>query len=200
MPTQEQIDRVLAPCQTVAERNIATHTEPCIWLRTCYEPSLAPVFEEMTKDIRNDAWECYRLFENEALYGGIGPDLVGLYLRMPHLPDTVGYCGYPETEDLPISLDLDRPEEESKWPLYDAVLKVRGIMYLMDKEAFRKKMLKLVWVDLSGNPVWWNWLPPSSTRDFEGHYYGLGHALHWLLEKGSGSSHYDEEGAVLEIR
>jgi hypothetical protein len=114
MLTREQIDRVLAPYQTIAERSIATHTEPYIWIRKCYEPSLAPVFEEMTRDIRNNSLECYRLFDNEALYGGVGPDLVGLYLHMPQVPDTVGYCGYPETEDVPISLELDRLEEESK--------------------------------------------------------------------------------------
>jgi hypothetical protein len=54
------------------------HTEPCIWVRTCYLPSLASAFEEMTHEIRNDAYECYRLFGNPALYGSIGPDLVGL--------------------------------------------------------------------------------------------------------------------------
>jgi hypothetical protein len=78
-------------------------------------------------------------------------------------------------------------------------LKARGIMYLMEEEALKRKMLKLIWTNLSGNAVWWNWLPPSSTRDFKGHNYGLGHALHWLLERGSGNSHYDKEGAVLEI-
>jgi hypothetical protein len=78
MPIQEQIDRALVPHQTPAERNIAVHTEPCIWVRTCYLPSLASAFEEMTHEIRNDAYEFYRLFDNPALYGSIGPDLVGL--------------------------------------------------------------------------------------------------------------------------
>jgi hypothetical protein len=95
MLTQEQIDRVLVPHQTTAERNIAVHTEPCIWVRTCYEPSLALAFEEMTHEIRNDAYECYCLFDDPALYGSVGSDLVGLYLRMPQLPDTVAILDIP---------------------------------------------------------------------------------------------------------
>jgi hypothetical protein len=47
-----------------------------------------PAFEEMTRAVRNDAYECYRLLDNPALYGSVGSDLVGLYLRMPQLADT----------------------------------------------------------------------------------------------------------------
>ncbi|KAF2818196.1 hypothetical protein CC86DRAFT_375973 [Ophiobolus disseminans] len=198
MPTQEQIDRVLAPHQTIAERNIATDSEPCIYMRTCYEPSLASVFEEMTRDIRNDAYRSYRLFDNQALYGSVGPDLEGVYLRMPQLPDTMVYSGYPETEDLP--LDVDPPEDENKLRLYEAAMKARSIVYLMDEEALKQKMLKLIWTDLGGNILWWNWLRPSDTRDFEGQYYGLGHGLHWLLEVGDGNSLYDNEGTIIEYQ
>jgi hypothetical protein len=31
----------------------------------------------MTHEIRNDACECYRLFDDPALYGSVGSDLVG---------------------------------------------------------------------------------------------------------------------------
>jgi hypothetical protein len=198
MLTQEQIDRVLVPHQTTAERNIAVHTEPCIWVRTCYEPSLALAFEEMTHEIRNDAYEYYCLFDDPALYGSVGPDLVGLYLRMPQLPDTVGYSGYPEDEDVPLELDPPEPGEEHKSRLHDAVFKARDIMYLLDEEALRKKMLKVVWTDLGGKPVWWNWLSPTATQGFEGHYYGLGHGLHWLFTIDHRPSSFDAEGAVLD--
>ncbi|KAH7087102.1 hypothetical protein FB567DRAFT_526903 [Paraphoma chrysanthemicola] len=198
LPAQEQIDRVLAPHQTIAERNIAQDNEPCIYMRTCYEPSLASAFEEMTRNIRNDVYESYRLFDNEALYGNVGPDLEVAYLRMPQLPDTVQYCGYPETEDLPF--EDDPPEDENKLRLYEAAMKARGMMYLMDEEALKRKMLKLIWTDLGGNIVWWNWLKPSDTQSFEGLYYGKGYGLHELLQRGDGNSHYDNEGAVIEYQ
>lgn len=198
MPTQEQIDRVFAPHQTIAERNIATDTEPCIYMRTCYEPSLASAFVEMTKDIRDDADRSPLLFDNQALYGSVRADLEGVYLRMPHLPDTMVYSGYPETEDLP--LDDDPPEDKNKLQLYEAAMKARGIMYLMDEEALKRKMLKLIWTDLRGNILWWNWLRPSDTQSFEGHYYGLGHGLHWLLYQGDGNSYYDHEGAIVQYQ
>jgi hypothetical protein len=197
MPTREQINRVLAPHQTAAERNLATEVNDCVWVRTCYELSLAPAFEAMSRDIRKDAYESYRLFDNQALYGDIGHDLAGLFLRMPQLPDTIGYCGYPETEDEPFDDEL--PEDEGKSRLYNAVSKERFVMYLMDEEALKQKMLKLIWTDLGGNIVWWNWLDPSHTMTFEGHLYGLGHRLHWLLELGDGNSYYDEEGAVIDF-
>lgn len=198
MPTREQIDRVLAPHQTVAERNIATDVEPCIYMRACYEPSLASAFDEMTRKIRDDTYTSRYLFDNQALYSSVGPDLEGVHLRMTHLPDTVAYSGYPETEDLP--LDDDPPEDEGKSRLYEAAMKARGIMYLMDEEALKRKMLKLIWTDLGGNIVWWNWLRPWDTQNFEGHYYGLGHGLHWILYQGDGNSNYDTEGAVIEYQ
>jgi hypothetical protein len=121
-----------------------------------------------------------------------------LYLRMPQLPDTVDYFGCPEDEDVPLELDPLEPGEEHKSRLHDVVSKARGIMYLLDEEALEKKMLKVVWTDLDGKPVWWNWLSPSHAQGFEGHYYGLGHGLHWLLAVDQRPSPFDAEGAVLD--
>jgi hypothetical protein len=58
---------------------------------------------------------------------------------MPQLPDTVGYSGYPEDEDVPLELDPLELGEEHKARLHHAVLKARGIMYLLDKEEFEEK-------------------------------------------------------------
>jgi hypothetical protein len=117
---------------------------------------------------------------------------------MPQLPDTVGYSGYPEDEDVPLKLNPLELGEEHKARLHHAVLKARGIMYLLDKEALKKKMLKVVWMDLSGKPMWWNWLSPTAMQGFEGHYYGLGHGLHWLFTIDLRPSPFNAEGAVLD--
>jgi hypothetical protein len=59
-------------------------------------------------------------------------------------------------------------------------------------------MLKVVWMDLSGKYMWWNWLSPTATQGFEGRYYGLGQGLHWLLTIDLKPSPFDAEGAVLD--
>jgi hypothetical protein len=125
MPMREQIDHILAPRQTTAEHNLALSVNDCLWVRTCYEPSLAPAFKEINRDIRKDASESCRLFDNRMLYESVGNDLIGLFLRLPQLPDTL-YAGYPETEDL--SLNLEPQEDGRKSRLYNAVLKEKSAM------------------------------------------------------------------------
>ena len=101
MPTQEQIGRVLAPHQTISERNLALQINDCLWLRTCYISSLAEAYAEIARFILWSADDAHRVLDNEALYENLGSDLTKLFLRMPQLPDIVPYYGYPETEDLP---------------------------------------------------------------------------------------------------
>ena len=109
-----------------------------------------------------DAYNAHRVLDNEAHYGHLGGDLSKLFLRMPQLPDTVAYCGVPKTEDLPVDIEL--PEDESMEPLYRAVMKEKLVVYLLDKEALQKKMLKVKWFDSEDSCVWWNWMQPSETE------------------------------------
>lgn len=144
-----------------------------------------------------DSHDARRVLDNEMLYGNLGGDLTKLFLRMPQLADTVAYCGYPETEDLP--LDSELPADGSMIPLYNAVMKERLVIYLLDKEALQKKMIKLIWFDLGGNCVWWNWITLSDTQDFEGHLFGLGHRLDFIFELSDGDPSLLEAGALIRL-
>ena len=51
LPTQEQIARVLAPYQTIHERNklqyLVSHMHKPLWIRTCYATELQPTWESI---------------------------------------------------------------------------------------------------------------------------------------------------------
>lgn len=197
MPTKEQVNRVLAPHQSILERNLALLTNDCLWLRTCYESSHASAYAEMTRVILMDAHDAHRVLDNESLYGNLCSDLTKLFLRMPQLSDTVAYCGIPKTEDLP--LDSEPLEDESLVSLHNAMMKEKLVIYVLDKEALQKKMLKVCWFDLRGNIVWWNWISTLDTVAFEGHLNGLGHRLGYLLELSDGDPSLREEGAIIQF-
>jgi hypothetical protein len=197
MPTQGQIDRVLVPHQTVLERNLALRINDCLWLRTCYEPSLAAAYEELTRSILSSADDAHRVLDSEALYGSLGSDLAELFLRMPQLPDTVPYYGYPETEDLPFR--DGPPDDQSMVPLYNAMVKEKLVIYLLDNEALQRNMLKVRWFNLSSNSVWWNWLSPLDTQSFEGHLFGLGHRLDYVLEMSDSDPALCEKGCIIQF-
>lgn len=144
-----------------------------------------------------DADLAHRVLDNNALYGKLGSDLAKLFFRMPQLPDTSSYCGVPETEDPP--LDVEPPEEEYMVPLYNALMKERLILYLLDKEALQKKLLKVCWYDLGGNFVWWNWMSPVDSECFEGHVFGLGHRLNYILELSDSDPSLCKEGALIQF-
>jgi hypothetical protein len=197
MPTQEQIDRVLLPHQTILECDLALRINDCLWLRTCYEPSLSVAYEEMTRSILSSADDAHRVLDSETLYGNLGSDLPELFLRIPQLPDTVPYYGYPETEDLPF--DYGPPNDQSMVPLYNAMVKEKLAIYVLDNEALQSKMLKVRWFDTGGNSVWCNCLSPLDIQNFEGHLFGLGHRLDYVLEMSDSNPELCETGSLIQF-
>lgn len=194
MPTQEQANRVLVPYQTVDERNRALCVMDCLWLRTCYEPSLAEAYKEMTQHIQIYPNEPSPILNDENLYN-FNEDWSKIFLRMPQLPDVVAYCGNPELEDKDIVDEM--PEDEALLPAWDAEGKWRSVHYLLDREAQQKKLAKVIWLDLHGNCIWWNWMIPTGSENFEARWHGLGKGFAQVRELCETHPEYREKGALL---
>jgi hypothetical protein len=198
-PTQDKIDRVLAPFQTIRERNlseyIANNSHDPVCLRTCYEPELIPAYEEIIANFDDDVRDARLLLDDDALYGQVGDDWAQALLRLPLIPDTTVYEDDLDGEEEPI--DLSPPDEESMLPLYDAALKDKSVMYLLDEEALKEKVVKILWLDIHGNCVWRNTIRPDEATSFESRPR-TGGTLWEILDKSYNDPTLSELGALIE--
>jgi hypothetical protein len=175
LPTQEQADRVLAPHQTIRERNLSQHVasrmnDP-LWIRTCYAPGLQAVYDQMIEAGLRDSENPERLLvlDDEELYGGFGDDWTKVFLRLPLIPDAVAYFGGdPEQDDVP--LDLEQPDEETQLPLFLASLQDKQAVFLVDEQALRTNLIKVLYLDIHGQAVWHNTISPGDIEYFEAEY------------------------------
>jgi hypothetical protein len=152
----------------------------------------------MTTVIRRYPNDVQRILDNEDLYGILGSDLEGLFLRMPLLPDADGYPACEGEDDNKVELFGEPPEDETMLPLYNAMIKETLVIYVLDEEALQKKMVKLKWFDIGGNSVWWNWIEPWDTVNFEAHTKGLGHRLDYVYELSEEMPLLREQGAIIQ--
>jgi hypothetical protein len=148
----------------------------------------------MTSHKRIDSYDLIDILDDENLYN-FEEDWTRFLLRMPQLPDVVAYCGNPELEDRDIV--EDPPENEALLPAWDADLKWRSVHYLLDREALQKKLLKVIWLDLHGNCIWWNWMVPLGSENFEARWHGLGKGFMQVTELYETHPEYREKGALL---
>ncbi|KAF2711238.1 hypothetical protein K504DRAFT_466259 [Pleomassaria siparia CBS 279.74] len=173
LPTQEQINRVLAQHQTIKERNLSWYASGSfhdpVWLRTCYASDLAPAYEEMVVHFYDEIRDKRLLLDDETIYGNFGQDWARVFLRLPTLPDTIPYLGDPEidVESQSIANLIEPPQENSEMPLYNAALKEKSVIYVMDEEALQTKLLKVYWLDIHGNSVWYNKMLPQEANAYE---------------------------------
>lgn len=107
------------------------------------------------------------VLDDENLYGRFGHDWTKVFLRLPQLPDTIIYYndGHPENDEDPLS--LSPPADEAMLPLYNAVEKCKSVHYLFDEEAQQEKLVKVHFLDIHGQSVWYNKIRPESIQDFE---------------------------------
>lgn len=197
----EQIQRVLAPHQTVQERNVcqrvaSTVPDP-VWVRTCYSADLEEAHEEMIGEAVGD--EQRLLLENRALYNNASPDLSEIFLRVPMLPDAGPYDGNPALDHPPLT--MEQPENEARIPLWQAARKSMSVVYLLDEEALNEHLIKLLWLDIHGNVVWRNKVAPEYVETFQSRS-SVGKMLFWhfsrfedypdILETSGSTLEYDE--------
>ncbi|RSM08483.1 hypothetical protein CDV31_008120 [Fusarium ambrosium] len=175
--TQDNIARVLQPHQTIQERNICANRwglATPVWVRTCYEPALEDEYEDLKED-----WACegdgllgacpeeYFLLEDAALYDA-GPDydrdhiVRTIVTRLPSLGDFYPYPHKLERKEEELEELKGQEGEVSNYKLVAASCKAEAVLYVLDAEAIRENLIKLMWLDGNGNRIWNNKIEPSS--------------------------------------
>ncbi|XP_014550805.1 hypothetical protein COCVIDRAFT_31535 [Bipolaris victoriae FI3] len=123
---------------------------------------------------RSEMFECGQadfgpeiVLEDESLYGQYGHDWTRVFLRLPQLIDIVVHYndGHPENDES--QLAVSPPNDEARLPLYNAVMKSKSIHFLFDEEALQEKLVKVHFLDIHGQSVWYNKIRPEHIRDFE---------------------------------
>jgi hypothetical protein len=198
LPTQEQINRVLAPHQTIKERNllnhVSSHLHDPFWIRTCYAPELQAAWEEILEEGLAEWKDLDELLvlNDENLYGGYGSDWTKIFLRLPMLPDAELY--YPDRVKVDEEKSyLEPPKDEKLMPIFKASLADKQVVYLVDEEALKKKLVKLIHLDLRGQVVWHNTIVPENIWVFEANYYRGGMLSEIMMRFGG-----DDDGLILE--
>ncbi|KFZ10612.1 hypothetical protein V501_05115 [Pseudogymnoascus sp. VKM F-4519 (FW-2642)] len=173
LPSNGEIDRALRPFQTRSERLISAQppgqTEP-LWLRTCYDPSLAYAYEDMFSDCYvgdSSGIPAKCVMDEVGLYDWPGPDgWQNILTRIPGLCDVVQ--GSVEEDYEFEDEEYQHEGEEENEALGLASFKSRVLIYVLDEEALRQKLVKMMWLDIHGNCVWRSKIKPDEVRDFGG--------------------------------
>lgn len=163
-----------------------------MWIRTCYASELNAACEEIIDTGRREIGADL-ILDDPSLYRNLGHDWTNVFLRLPQLPDTVPYYndGYPENDEQ--ALLLTPPSNEDRVPLHNAVTKSRSAVYVVDDEAARERLVKVYFVDVHGEAVWWNKIEPEQINGFEVHPMGARLGAHferlddlpWLVQPGT---------------
>ena len=124
-----------------------------IWLRTCYAPELAANYTAL--GLLDDFVNPRNVLDDEALYGSFAGDWRQIFIRVPSIPDVQQILGDPDLEADPIpDENWGEPDEEYQRPAHEAQKREKTIMYLLDEEALRERVTKVMWLDAHGNCVW----------------------------------------------
>ncbi|KAI0972270.1 hypothetical protein F4678DRAFT_56212 [Xylaria arbuscula] len=203
--TPDQMNRVLVPHQTIGERNVSVraaegHFAP-VWLRTCYSPELASVYDEWTVDLEYELHHWSQVLDDEALYAPFAAEWSRLLLRVPGIADTVRYTveGDGNLWDPAEHYDPPGPDEDYKMPLYEAMIKERTMLFLIDEEALRDKLVKVLWLDIHGVCVWDNRLHSDQMLAFRGQTFDSGGSLAALYENFPDDPELYKRGLVLDV-
>jgi hypothetical protein len=175
LPSQDRIDRVLLPYQTVQERNAALSahlgTQSPAWLRTCYNPGLAAQYSEFAavKEHASISYQPSNIFDDEERYAELASDWRGILRKVPSIPDAFQMLGDPDVE-IPdrTNDDWEEAPEERQTNLYEAQKPMETLLYLIDEEALRQNVIKLLWLDRHGNCIWNNTIRPENIDALKG--------------------------------
>jgi hypothetical protein len=138
-----------------------------VWIRTCYSPDLQAAYEEIYEAGLRDGENRLLMLDNEELYGNNGEDWARVFLRLPLVPDAALY--YDEGPHLR-DYDDAPPDDERFLPLHNASKLERQTVYLIDEQALRSTLVKLIFIDDHGHTVWHNTIAPDVVWEFEANY------------------------------
>jgi hypothetical protein len=179
-PTEEQVDEIFAPHQTVQERKISSKFNSgwnVVWLRTCYKPAMDQSYCELSR-LAGASYDggCVEsvdhVLDDASLYDFRGSDqevLDQLLLRIPGLTDgsgikdeygdgselVYGSAIYQSKRERDESEDTgdDKTNEESL-DIRAVGNRVQNFVYVADEEAIGKSRAKIWWFDEFGKIVW----------------------------------------------
>ncbi|KAI1360753.1 hypothetical protein F5Y08DRAFT_343390 [Xylaria arbuscula] len=184
--TADQMSRVLVPHQTVCDRKLSVRTEmgrsSPVWLRTCYSPELASVYDKWSDSLELDSLlgDESQILEDETLYAPMAADWALIL------------------EDISEHYDQPGEGEEYKMPLYKAMIAEKTMLFLIDEEALRDQLIKVLWLHIHGTRVWRNRVTPSQMLAFKGQMFDGG-CLASLYENFGDDPELYENGLVLDV-
>ncbi|KAI1293938.1 hypothetical protein F5Y03DRAFT_326850 [Xylaria venustula] len=204
--TADQMNRVLVPHQTVGERNVSARAAEGkfapVWLRTCYSPELASVYDQWTVDLEYELNHWSQVLDDEALYAPFAADWSRLLLRVPGIADTVRYTVEDDGNLWDPAEDYDPPpgpDENYKMPFHEAMIRERTILFLIDEEALRDELVKVLWLDIHGVCVWDNRIRTSQMLAFRGQIFDSGGSLDALYENFPDDPELYKRGFILDV-
>ncbi|KAL4935812.1 hypothetical protein BDV06DRAFT_118688 [Aspergillus oleicola] len=180
--SQELSERILGSNQTTQERKISEshscrgHIAP-LWLRTCYDPTMATRYGELEWAANPQDFLEDRVLDNEALYAfPDGPDSWRRVLvRMPAFTEFLGACPmdgdganfqyHSGLDDDEILQQIEAIPDERSREISRISRRVQAVLYLVDREAISAGVIKVLWLDEHGEAVWDNRIQPDGLEE-----------------------------------
>ncbi|KAI0197888.1 hypothetical protein F4808DRAFT_284725 [Astrocystis sublimbata] len=203
--TADQMNRVLVPHQTTRERNLSLRTEmgryAPVWLRSCYDQELSSAYVEWLggMELEHVLGHWSQILDDESRYARFADDWTRLLLSAPAIADTVRYVYETDASLQDPAEDYEPPEDdERRLPLYEAMVRERTMLFLVDEDALRTGFIKVLWLNDHGACVWDNRLRPDQMLAFKGHLFDGG-SLATLSEEWEDDETMWKRGAVIEV-
>jgi hypothetical protein len=155
-----------------------------VWIRTCYAADLQDTWKSIfatgiRSRIAGVAEEHYIVLDNEDLYDDCGEDWAKVFLRLPLFPEISDY-----DDDLGQDVKPDyceRHDDETYDALHAAARLEEQTIHLVDEQALRWNLVKLIHLDVYGKVVWYNMIAPKYLKWYEAYYTSTG-TLNWHVE------------------
>jgi hypothetical protein len=160
-----------------------------IWLRTCYTPSLAGVYDEIFRGCEEDAGAS--ILDDVSLYT-FGEAWDRIFFRLPSLGGQHNGIDLCDTES------WQPPEEEFGKPLWDAGTRATEMIYLIDRHALEEKLLTVLWIDCHGEFLWWYKVKTEHLQSLTGNLSDSGGLWMWADTMEEGIPGVFEKGALID--
>ena len=183
------------PFQTIQERKVHPSLGDPVWLRTCYKPELDEAYEELVDEA--ELVDGYALtdnpyiLDNSSLYDS-GSDWMKILSKIPSLCDFISGS---VSEDYDVWDEHEAGEREMS-ELERISCRFYTVVYVVDEEAIKEHLVKIMWLDSHGNCLWDNKMKPDGLTGMHGALSGGG-SLYEMVEEGGGDVDSPIRGFIL---
>ena len=133
------------------------------------------------------------VLSNKELYATTYQNWSRIMLRLPSIPDQYVY-----PYDGPDDDDREPPEGGDAWlPLFNAARDQKSAVYVLDEEALRENLIKVVYLDIHGNTVWLHKMHPENINAFEARGSCSGAPLETSMEFADSDESLLQSGAIM---